>query len=72
MRRLTVPNKQSGNDMKIHPIRTMRIVPNGTAASEWYPMAMELSTKAMLRHIVGKSVAVSSMVRIHVLPSFRE
>ena len=48
------------------------MVPKGTAAREWYTMAMVLSTAAMEKHIMGKRVAVMTMVAIQDWPSLRE
>ena len=67
----TVPKRQSGKDRNIQMRSTTTMEPKGTAASEWYAIAMVLSTDAMLKHSSGNRLAVSSMVGIHVFPPFR-
>ena len=45
--------------------------PKGTAASEWYAMAIVLSTLAMPKHSSGNRLAVRSIVGIQAPPSLR-
>ena len=47
LRPTTVPMRQSGKETKSQMKRTSTMEPKGTAASEWYMMAMVLRTKAM-------------------------
>ena len=67
----TVPKRQSGKERNIQMSSTTTMEPKGTAAREWYAMAMVFSTDAMLKHSSGNRFAVSSMVGIHVLPALR-
>lgn len=66
-----MPSRQSGKEMNIQMSSTTMIDPNGTAASEWYAMAIVFSAAAMPKQAIGKSVAVASMVPIQFLPSLR-
>ncbi len=67
----TVPKRHRGIEINNQMSNTTTMEPNGTAAKEWYVIAIVLSTKAMPKKSIGNNVAVMIMVRIQLLPSWR-
>ena len=67
----TVPRSESGSETKSQIRSRTTIEPKGTAASDWYPIAIVFSTAATAKTAAGKRLAARSIAAIQARPSWR-